>query len=481
MNRSHDATECVLLTGSGRSAIAVVAVTGPQAAMILQDCFLPNHHKPLAAGQVRYGQWNPELANVGNRDKAGSSQTTSADHSAGESVVVLPRFTGQKASTHDRSEVTTGPQTPHSAPESKPLEFEIHCHGGQAAAERIIADLIARGATQRVPHPTEGLPSSLASTDLQEHDQRLIDEATEMLLRCPTAQTAAIALEQSRGALVQWRRGALEHLADNEDAASSIIEQAKRLCQRGAVGQRLDQPWNLVLAGPPNVGKSSLLNAMVGYDRSITMDMPGTTRDVLEAQTVYEGWPIRILDTAGLHLSDQPIERQGIEYAIEAVAKADVVALVLQADSGVAKQQAKLDSHIVDLLGRTNQSQACRSAHHVLWVWNKCDLAGAPQGLPELAGTEAISDDWIETSATKRTGIESLMSRITKHLIEPLLTPLFTEETRVDQVSTASNAPNGGTNATFGPIPVCQRQQDVLAQIAECSNANALRSKLQAL
>lgn len=492
MNQRHNATECVLLTGVGRSAIAVVAVTGPQAAEFLQHCFRPNHHKPLAAGQVRYGQWNPAALSADDQSSSESSPSSATEHSvvesnavesnAGESIVVVPRQTGETAFSWNRPQAA-GTQVAPADGKPEQLDFEIHCHGGQAAAERIVEDLIALGAVNRLPHPTEGLPSPLGRARHQNHDQRLIDEASEMLLRCPTAQTAAIALEQTRGALAAWRTNALGQLAADERAFSLITAQAKRLTKRGAVGLRLDQPWNLVLAGPPNVGKSSLLNAMVGYDRSITMDLPGTTRDVLEAQTVYQGWPMRLLDTAGLHHSDQPIERQGIESAIEAVKTADAVALVLQADTALethptaARQPATLDSHIVELLGQTSNEHDPQAAHRVLWVWNKCDLAGAPDMLPELPGTVALLDHWIETSATTPSGIEHFMSQLIRLLKEPLYTSLEAAQ----DASAASVSNDSGQATAVGPVPVCQRQQAALAQIAECTNANALRTLLQAL
>ena len=68
-------------------------------------------------------------------------------------------------------------------------------------------------------------------------------------------------------------------------------------------GLHLTRPWNVVLAGRPNVGKSSLINALLGYTRSIVFDQPGTTRDVVTAATAIDGWPIELSDTAGLRES----------------------------------------------------------------------------------------------------------------------------------------------------------------------------------
>src|SRR5690606_38488713 len=93
-----------------------------------------------------------------------------------------------------------------------------------------------------------------------------------------------------------------------------------------SVGLHLDRPWRVVLAGPPNVGKSSLINAILGYRRSITLDQPGTTRDVLEAQTVIDGWPVRLSDTAGIRDAVEcEIESAGIELAHGELQTADLV------------------------------------------------------------------------------------------------------------------------------------------------------------
>ena len=95
---------------------------------------------------------------------------------------------------------------------------------------------------------------------------------------------------------------------------------------------RLAEPFRVVLTGPPNVGKSSLLNALVGFDRSITLDMAGTTRDVLHANTVIAGLPIQFSDTAGIrdHAAVETIEREGIRQAQLAAGNADLLLLVCE-------------------------------------------------------------------------------------------------------------------------------------------------------
>src|SRR5690606_8695884 len=90
----------------------------------------------------------------------------------------------------------------------------------------------------------------------------------------------------------------------------------------------------VVIAGPPNVGKSSLVNKLLGYDRAIAYDQPGTTRDVLAATTTLDGWTIELLDTAGIHDTDESIEWAGVLRARGEVQSADAVLIVVDALSG---------------------------------------------------------------------------------------------------------------------------------------------------
>ena len=249
------APQCALLTGVGRSAVAVIGIHGPRAGDAIDQGFSPNTVAPYRAGQIRYGDWR------------------------GESVVVTP-LGGEL--------------------------FEIHCHGGPAAASRIIEDLRGFG----VQHVRQ-------IQWRQQHTPLLIREANQVLASCLTARTAAIALDQVRGALLKWCERLLKNIEgiQGEVPDEALREKIRVVAEWGSYGCRITEPFRVVLVGPPNVGKSSLINAIVGYDRSITMDVAGTTRDVLHADTVINGLPIRLSDTAGMRAADDEIERRGMELA----------------------------------------------------------------------------------------------------------------------------------------------------------------------
>ncbi len=287
-------TECAVLTGLGRSAIAVIGLRGDRSGKIIDQCFRKASEPVMLPGQIRYGIW------TGPRD----DRPDGDDPSIGEAVVVTPI------------------EVDH---------LEIHCHGGAAAIERIVGDLRRFGASQ------------IEMADWLGTEPALIAEALQVLQRCLTARTAAIALDQVRGALLDWVTNwiaALESkpLASAVDAASDdgslkrLRQTASEILAQAPIGTRLTQPFRVVLIGPPNVGKSSLINAIVGYDRSITHRQAGTTRDVLEADTVIDGLPIRLSDTAGIRQSDQPIEREGISRAWSAAQQADLILSVTSAE-----------------------------------------------------------------------------------------------------------------------------------------------------
>src|SRR5207248_2181626 len=160
----------------------------------------------------------------------------------------------------------------------------------------------------------QGLLASLLAT-------RLADAAT--------VRTAAVVLDQASGTLRRALQGLFAHLeaAEYEQYAARLSE--LRRWQR--LGEHLTTPWRVVLAGAANVGKSSLLNALAGYQRSIVAPTPGTTRDVVTATLAIDGWPVEVCDTAGLRSAGEVLEGQGIEQARDAAATADLCLWLLDA------------------------------------------------------------------------------------------------------------------------------------------------------
>jgi tRNA modification GTPase len=188
----------------------------------------------------------------------------------------------------------------------------VHCHGGTAAAEAVLAALESRGAVRL--SPDDWLRA--------EEPDLIAAEAHAALAEAKTERTALILLDQYHGALRREVETILDCFARGDHATAQL--KLTRLQQLSKVGQHLTTPWRIAIVGPPNVGKSSLMNALVGYSRSIVFDQPGTTRDLIRAETAFDGWPVELIDTAGLRATGDAIESAGVDLAQQAMASADL-------------------------------------------------------------------------------------------------------------------------------------------------------------
>jgi tRNA modification GTPase len=262
-----------VLTADGRGALAVIRVWGPGAIAAVDSAFRPDRDRPLSGTQVG----RPRLGRIGL--------------GLGDEVVVsiLP---------------------------GEPREVEIHTHGGPAALALVLDALAASGVS--IAAPADRFAGSRNSP---------LGMLAEMdLATASTARAAEILMDQVAGALDREVRRIIELVPVNPIAASEDLD---RLILRSGVGVRLIQGWRVALAGRPNVGKSRLLNAIAGYDRSIVDPTPGTTRDVVTLSTSLDGWPVELADTAGLRIADDAIEAAGVRAARSWHDGADLVVLVL--------------------------------------------------------------------------------------------------------------------------------------------------------
>ena len=135
--------------------------------------------------------------------------------------------------------------------------------------------------------------------------------------RAPTLRTASILLDQYHGAFEQAIRDPLN---------------LQELASFAPLGRHLVEPWKVAIAGPPNVGKSSLVNALAGYQRSVVSEFAGTTRDVVKVRVAFDGWPVELADTAGLREA-AGLEAEGIRVAERYMNEADLVIRVMDASA----------------------------------------------------------------------------------------------------------------------------------------------------
>ena len=333
------------LTAQGRGAVAVLSVRAqtPENAIRLNECFVAlNGTKPATApvGRILYGNW-------------------------GREDVVVVRV-GE-------------------------LEWEVNCHGGEAAVSAIRNSLNGGDS-----EPSAGRFVG-ASTGA-----RLEEALLSLLLQCRTRQTAEYVLAQQQGVLRRF----LETLAtcDSDNNASELVQQAlgwRRLASH------LVLPWQVAVVGQPNVGKSSLLNAIVGYQRSIVFDQPVTTRDRVEAEVFLEGFPYLLTDTAGIRETTNEIESMGVAEARMSISASDACLLVVDATKPWTSTDADLLASVS--IGRP-----------VAVLRNKVDLLGNFQSsFKQLNNSSetALQPIVLETSAVNGQGIDELLSWLTNALV----------------------------------------------------------------
>ncbi len=154
----------------------------------------------------------------------------------------------------------------------------------------------------------------------------------------------------------------MEELSQTLQAQRQALDALLATCRRG---RQLTQGISCALVGRPNAGKSSLLNALAGYDRAIVTDIPGTTRDTLEVSLELGGLPVRLIDTAGLRDSDDPIERLGVERSRSAMEAAELILVLWDSSLPASEEDASL---LVETM---------KLAPTIL-VWTKGDLPSAP-------------------------------------------------------------------------------------------------------
>jgi len=250
---------------------------------------------------------------------------------------------------------------------------EVHCHGGLAAVSCISRALLSAGARQLTPEEWLQLRQPIIEAECQ-----------LALSRMTTRRTAHLALRQC-----ELFPQAVRRLTDC--AWEEVPQALNALLAHADFGLQLSRPRTIVLSGRPNVGKSSLINALVGFDRSIVYDQPGTTRDVVGAETVLEGWPAEFFDTAGIRRESIGLEAAGIERARDHLNSAQLVIMVLDAQAGEQPEDA-------DLLAECPQAMV---------IWNKCDLETA----------ELSEDGRLRVSARTGAGIDRLIAECVRRLV----------------------------------------------------------------
>ena len=358
MTGDHDDTICALATPSGAGGLGVIRLSGVRAFAIADAVTRRPRNTPCAAR------------------KGHTLHRATVVDAQGEPIdgVLLAIFHAPRSYTGENT-------------------VEISAHGGPVPLRQIIGRLLDSGA--RLARPGEFTQRAFlhGKMDLAQA------EAVGDIIAARTDQAHALAQRQGAGRLseaVHAVRNILLGVLARIEAAIDFPEDVGEL-DEGACALELNRAdasvqtllqtahsgiltregLTVVLLGRPNVGKSSLLNALLRTSRAIVTPIPGTTRDTLEETINLRGIPLRLIDTAGVRETADPLEQIGVARSREALARADFALLVLDAHAGETEEDAAL-------------RQSVASRPHLV-AWNKWDLvAGSPAALPVLSA-EAVS------------------------------------------------------------------------------------------
>ena len=384
---SHSAdTIAAISTPSGPGAIGILRLSGPRAVRIAQACFKPLGRKALADYPVRFLVYGDLL------------------DSGGQPI-------DRCLCTYSRGPASyTGEDT-----------AEFQCHGSPMVLSLGLQALFAQGARQAGPGEFTRRAFLNGRLDLTQA------EAVGDLLEANSREGARHAAGRLAGALSQRIGEIYSALVDvmahfhavldypdedidpftREELARALDAQEGALRKRvasGARGFRLAQGLACPILGRPNAGKSSLLNALAGYDRAIVTDIPGTTRDTVEVSIQVDGLPVRLIDTAGIREGGDPVEQLGVERSWATLASANLILLVWDSSTPFTREDRRL------LL-------ECLNGADTILVENKCDLSAQP--LPDLELPEELAEHLHRVPISARTGagldqLEAVMARLAR-------------------------------------------------------------------
>ncbi|PKK92058.1 MAG: tRNA uridine-5-carboxymethylaminomethyl(34) synthesis GTPase MnmE [Candidatus Wallbacteria bacterium HGW-Wallbacteria-1] len=291
--------------------------------------------------------------------------------------------------------------------------FELQCHGGPITLSAVMEAVLGAGARPAGPGEFTRRAFINNRMDLTQA------EAVLDLVNAPSVSASEAALSNLRGALSHrvrelrqtaldsqaWFEATLDFPEDDIDSLEAAhVEESLESIRKGLAelieGYDAGKPFidgvTIALIGPANAGKSSLLNRLTGEQRSIVTAIPGTTRDIVDGQVRFGPLPARILDTAGLRPSRDPIEREGVRRALRGAREADGLIIVVDG------------ARALERMDRTIVRRAMESGKPALYVVTKADL-GFPYPASEVAALTSLNP--VMTSSVLGHGFDELSSR----------------------------------------------------------------------
>ena len=363
-------TIAAIATGAALSAIGIVRISGPEALPVIDRVFTPRSGPPMSSRPDRQ--------------------------------LVLGHLHGPDGAVLDQclATVSRGPGS-YTGEDTA----ELQCHGSPTVLREALRVLFLAGARQALAGEFTRRAFLNGRMDLTQAEAvvDLIDARTPGEARNAAAQLGG-ALTRVTDGIYQDLTGICSHFHavldyPDEDIEAfelahyrgTLLDAAERLrrlvgtCRRGSI---LKNGIRCVILGRPNAGKSSLLNALAGYDRAIVTEVAGTTRDTIEESVVLGGIPVRLVDTAGLRSTRDPVEILGVRRARDAAAGAELALVLLDSSSPLTSQD--------------EEALACaRAAEHCLVLRSKADLPAVWE-----------REDALPVSAVTGQGLEALEAAV---------------------------------------------------------------------
>ena len=292
---------------------------------------------------------------------------------------------------------------------------ELSCHGSRYLQQTLLQALVDSGA--RLAEPGEYTMRAFLNGRLNLSQA----EAVADLIDAATPAQHTLAVSQLRGGYAEELKSLRQQLLDlsalleleldfseedvefaNRERLKALVEELSlritALCDTFHLGNALKRGIPTAIIGRPNAGKSSLLNALLADDRAIVSPLAGTTRDTVEETFNIEGVPFRLIDTAGLHHTDDPLETMGIRRSVAAAVQADIILYVHDATR-------PWNEAVEDLQELRDESGVDLDSKHLWIVANKIDLPDAVESAQQLG---------IAVSATKGLGLDRLRDAMVK-------------------------------------------------------------------
>lgn len=390
-------TICAIATPVGEGGIGIVRISGEKAIEAVSGLVRLRSGRPLASVRSH---------TLYQADILETTALPGATSAVDEALVTVMR-------------------SPHSYTAEDVVE--IHCHGGPLVLQTVCEAVMRGGA--RLAEPGEFTKRAFLNGRLD------LTQAEAVLdtIAARTVGSLRLAQAQLRGALSQeidGMRETLIHLLAHVEAAidftdediafiqpqdlaagfQQTLAQIARLLESAQQGRILREGVTAAIIGRPNVGKSSLMNALLKTDRAIVTPVPGTTRDVLEEVLNIRGVPVRLLDTAGVRPTDDPVEQEGVRRSRTAMAEAELLLVIVDGSVPLTQEDR-------DLLAQY-------TAKKRLVVVNKTDVAGGLDRTDHAVlerDAPACPVVWI--SAKTGAGLDDLRDRIRTMILRPDFEP----------------------------------------------------------